>query len=101
MEKLLEMKNITKSFNGVTVLHNVDFSLDKGEVVALCGENGAGKSTLVKILMGIYSKDSGEVLFTLQKWNVHDTSGVQPSGSAHYLPEYIPWKGDQEEKRIP
>ena len=63
MEKLLEMKNITKSFNGVTVLHNVDFSLDKGEVVALCGENGAGKSTLVKILMGIYSKDSGEVLF--------------------------------------
>ncbi len=79
MEKILELNNITKSFNGVTVLHNVDFSLNKGEVVALCGENGAGKSTLVKILMGIYTKDSGEVIFkdkpidrlsTLERFNL-------------------------------
>lgn len=63
MDKLLEMRNISKSFNGVKVLHNIDFSLNKGEIVALCGENGAGKSTLVKILMGIYSKDSGSITY--------------------------------------
>ncbi|WP_173022196.1 ATP-binding cassette domain-containing protein [Ruthenibacterium lactatiformans] len=63
MDKLLEMKNISKSFSGVKVLHDVDFSLNKGEIIALCGENGAGKSTLVKILMGIYSKDSGQIFY--------------------------------------
>ena len=63
MDTILEMKGVSKSFNGVEVLHGVDFSVDRGEVVALCGENGAGKSTLMKILMGIYFKDSGEVLF--------------------------------------
>lgn len=62
-EKLLEMKNISKSFNGVQVLHNVNFSIKRGEIVALCGENGAGKSTLMKILMGIYTKDKGEIYF--------------------------------------
>ena len=44
VDKLLEMKNISKSFSGVKVLHDVDFSLNKGEIIALCGENGAGKS---------------------------------------------------------
>ncbi len=63
MSSLLEMKNITKSFHGVRVLQGVNFAVNPGEVVALCGENGAGKSTLMKILMGIYSKDSGEITF--------------------------------------
>ena len=49
MGKLLEMRNIEKSFDGVKVLHSIDFSIRRGEIVALCGENGAGKSTLVKI----------------------------------------------------
>ena len=55
------MKNITKSFAGVTVLDNVQFDLMEGEVHALMGENGAGKSTLMKILTGVYTKDNGIV----------------------------------------
>ncbi|MCL2248128.1 MAG: sugar ABC transporter ATP-binding protein [Oscillospiraceae bacterium] len=58
----IEMKNICKSFSKVQVLKDVHFSLDDGEVHALMGENGAGKSTLVKILTGVYTRDSGEVL---------------------------------------
>ena len=59
---ILEMKNISKSFNGVKVLHDVNFSVNKGEVHALMGGNGAGKSTLMKILTGVYTADKGEIL---------------------------------------
>jgi ABC-type sugar transport system ATPase subunit len=60
---ILEMKGIEKSFFGTTVLSNTDFNVIPGEVHALMGENGAGKSTLMKIIMGIYRQDKGEILF--------------------------------------
>ena len=58
---ILSMRNINKEFPGVKALVNVDFTLRKGEIRALMGENGAGKSTLIKVLTGVYHKDSGQI----------------------------------------
>lgn len=58
---LLNVSNVCKRFPGVRALHNVSFSIDKGEVLAIIGENGAGKSTLMKILAGVQGADSGEI----------------------------------------
>ncbi|MDR2478276.1 MAG: sugar ABC transporter ATP-binding protein [Treponema sp.] len=60
---ILEMKSISKSFFGTKVLINADFNVRPGELHALMGENGAGKSTLMKIIMGIYTADQGELFF--------------------------------------
>ena len=66
-EYLVSLEKICKSFSGVRVLDNVDFNLKKGEVHALVGGNGAGKSTLMKILNGVYQKDSGRILVNGQE----------------------------------
>lgn len=60
---VLEATGITKSFSGVTVLDGAELSIIPGELHALMGENGAGKSTLMKIIMGVYTKDSGQIRF--------------------------------------
>ena len=62
-EVILTMKGIDKSFPGVHALDHVDLEVKKGEVHALMGENGAGKSTLMKVLTGIYKKDSGTITY--------------------------------------
>ena len=62
-EVILEMKGIDKSFPGVHALDHVDLEIRKGEVLALMVENGAGKSTLMKVLTGIYTKDSGTITY--------------------------------------
>jgi len=58
---LLQMTGITKDFPGVRALDSVDFVLHRGEVHTIMGENGAGKSTLIKVLTGVYPKDSGSI----------------------------------------
>lgn len=63
-EYALEMRGISKAFQGSQALQNVDFSAYNGEVHALIGENGAGKSTLMKILAGAYIPDNGEIFIS-------------------------------------
>ena len=59
---ILELKDVSKSFSGVEVLHDVSFSLRPGEVHAILGENGAGKSTMVKVITGFHQPNSGEII---------------------------------------
>lgn len=61
MDSAIEMRSIRKSFNGVPVLKDVNFSLKRGEIHALMGENGAGKSTLMNVLGGVIQPDGGEI----------------------------------------
>jgi D-xylose transport system ATP-binding protein len=68
---ILELKGVSKSFGAVQALFEVDFHVSPGEVMALVGDNGAGKSTLIKCIAGIYSIDSGEVLFDGEHVNIH------------------------------
>ena len=77
---LLEMKQIDKRFTGVHALDHVDFSVKKGEIHALMGENGAGKSTLIKVLTGLYGKDSGQIIFDGEERNFHDPQDSQRAG---------------------
>ncbi len=60
-DAVLKMRGISKQFPGTRALNRVDFTLRKGEIHALMGENGAGKSTLIKVLTGVYEKDSGTI----------------------------------------
>jgi D-xylose transport system ATP-binding protein len=68
---ILELRGISKSFGAVQALYEVDFHVSAGEVMALVGDNGAGKSTLIKCIAGIYSFDSGEVIFEGQPVSIH------------------------------
>ena len=62
-EKLLEAKNISKSFGKIQALDNVNFHLYKGKIHGLLGENGAGKSSLMNVLSGIYQPEKGSITF--------------------------------------
>ena len=77
---VLTMRGICKSFPGTRALHNVDFTLRKGEIHALMGENGAGKSTLIKVLTGVYEKDSGSITVDGKDAHIRSPQDAQNAG---------------------
>lgn len=60
--KLIEIKNVTTTYNGHTAINDVSFDVNKGDYICLIGENGSGKSTLIKTIVGLNKKDSGEIM---------------------------------------
>lgn len=73
-DNILEVVGLNKSFGGVTVTQNVDFTLTRGEKVAIIGPNGAGKSTFFNLLTGYHAPDSGTVRFDgrdITNWSAH------------------------------
>lgn len=79
-ETILRMNEIVKVFGGVHALNGVRFELNKGEIHALIGENGAGKSTLMKILLGLYEADGGEILLKGEKVNFKSPADALEKG---------------------
>ncbi|MDR2477319.1 MAG: sugar ABC transporter ATP-binding protein [Treponema sp.] len=81
-EFAIEAEKINIGFNGVQILFDVDFSVRKGEVHALVGTNGAGKSTLVKIINGVYQRNSGTISIQGTPVNYENPESARESGIA-------------------
>lgn len=80
---IVEMDNIVKSFAGIKALNDVHLDLREGELHALMGENGAGKSTLMKILTGVYSKDSGTIKLAGEDGSLKEVEIKTPLQAQH------------------
>ncbi len=81
-QKLVEMIDINKKFSHVYALRGVDFDIEQGEVHALLGENGAGKSTLIKVLTGVYPKDSGTIKYKGEPVDINSRDDASRLGIA-------------------
>ncbi|MCP1223006.1 sugar ABC transporter ATP-binding protein [Sebaldella sp. S0638] len=107
---VLEMLGITKEFPGVKALDNVTLKVKEGTVHSLMGENGAGKSTLMKCLFGIYSLDSGRILFKDEEVNFKNPKEALENGISMIHQELSPvpfrniidniWLGRFKTKRL-
>jgi D-xylose transport system ATP-binding protein len=81
-EHLLALRGFSKSFGPVRALHNVDFEVDAGEIVALVGDNGAGKSTLIKAIDGVQPPDEGQAYFEGKQVRISDPQSAERLGIA-------------------
>jgi D-xylose transport system ATP-binding protein len=81
-EHLLALRGFSKSFGPVRALHEVDFEVDAGEIVALVGDNGAGKSTLIKAIDGVQPPDSGQAYFEGKQVRISDPQSAERLGIA-------------------
>ena len=87
MTPILELRGITKLYGGVPAVDGVDFTLNKGEVHALCGENGAGKSTLTKIMAGVVEPSEGELVLEGRRVQFRNPVEAQREGIAMVFQE--------------
>lgn len=63
MKSIIDIKNVSKKFKDVEILKNINFKIYDNEIIGLIGRNGSGKTVLLKIIAGLYSQDSGEIIF--------------------------------------
>ena len=79
--KILEVKNLNKSYDNKEILKDVNFNLSNGKIIGLLGKNGAGKTTLIKLINDLLTPTNGEILINGQK------VGVETKKMVSYLPE--------------
>lgn len=93
MDNLLDIKGLTKKYEGITVLDDISLSLPSGRIVGLLGQNGAGKTTLIKILAGLISDYQGSIRIN------GEPLGIRTKSLISYLPDktyFSPWMRVQD-----
>jgi ABC-type sugar transport system ATPase subunit len=80
MTLLLEAKNLRKRFGGIEAVRDVSFAVHSGECVVLAGDNGAGKSTVIKMISGVHTPTSGEVVFAGKRLTGQNPEAVRRAG---------------------
>lgn len=80
MNRIMEVRNISKSFDNIKALNKVNIDLEKGEIHGLIGDNGAGKSTLIKIISGVLKPDEGEILINNKKMSFNSPKDAEKEG---------------------
>lgn len=93
MSVIMECHNLTKSYNGLIALNNVNFSLGTGRIVGLLGPNGSGKTTLLKLANGLIQPTSGEILLEGKKPGPETKAMVSYLPDANYLMEWMDVNG--------
>jgi len=86
-ENVLEIRDLIKDFPGVRAVDNVSFDIKRNTVHCLVGENGAGKSTLIKILTGVYSRTSGQILLNGEEYEPHNLRDAKQKGMSTLFQE--------------
>lgn len=93
-QNLLHIQNLSKSYNGIKTLHNINLDLPKNKIIGLLGPNGAGKTTLIKILANLLQQYEGEILIENHKL------GIESKKIISYLPDSSYLNEKWEAKRI-
>lgn len=93
-QNLLHIQNLSKSYNGIKILHNINLDLPKNKIIGLLGPNGAGKTTLIKILANLLQQYDGEILIENHKL------GIESKKIISYLPDNSYLNEKWEAKRI-
>lgn len=93
MQTLLKVENLKKRYGKTTILENVNFTINKNEIIAINGENGSGKSTLLKLLAGINTPTSGKIMHTITSLNVGLVPDKFPEDTPFSIEEYMHFLG--------
>ncbi|HML05686.1 MAG TPA: ATP-binding cassette domain-containing protein, partial [Methanobacterium sp.] len=86
--KAVEIKNVSIKFNEISVLHDINLTIDENDFIAIIGPNGGGKSTLLKIILGLLTPDTGNVkVFGMDPHDARDLIGYLPQ-KVSFDPEF-------------